>query len=164
MIFGYICAIIVYMLKWYPCLVTETEVFFALSSKICGANLPSAAALAYIGDARHSLYVRRMLVSRGLTKSSDLNREALRYVTAEAQARMYERIAPYLTEDELDVFRRASNSTHLNRPKHASGRDYRHATGFEAVIGMLEWTGDADRLEFLLNKSHTEDDKNDSEN
>ena len=134
-----------------------------MSLKICGANLPSAAALAYIGDARHSLYVRRMLVSRGLTKSADLNREALKYVTAEAQARMYERIAELLTEDEADVFRRASNSTHLNRPKHASGKDYRYATGFEAVIGMLEWTGDGERLEFLLDKSHKEDDKNDSE-
>lgn len=140
------------------------EVYFVLSSKICGANLPSVAALSYVGDAVHSLYVRRMLVSRGLTKSSDLNREALKYVTAEAQSAAYERIAPYLTEDEADVFRRASNSTHLNRPKHASGRDYRHATGFEAVLGMLEWTGEGDRLLFLLNKSHTEDDKNDSEN
>ena len=164
LIFGYICAIIVYMLKWHPCLVFETEVESDLSTKICGAKLPSVAALAYLGDARHSLYVRRMLVVRGLTKSSDLNREALAYVTAEAQAKMYEKIAQYLTEDELDVFRRASNSTHLNRPKHASGRDYRYATGFEAVIGMLEWTGDFERLEFLLNKSHVEDDKNDSEN
>ena len=152
------------MLKWHSCLVLEMEVIFALESKICGAKLPSAAALAYIGDACHSLYVRRMLVLRGLTKSSDLNREALRYVTAEAQSKMYEKIAPYLTEDEADVFRRASNSTHLNRPKHASGRDYRHATGFEAVIGMLEWLGERERLEFLLNKSHIEDDKNDSEN
>ena len=135
-----------------------------MSAKICGANLPSVAALSYIGDACHSLYVRRMLVGRGLTKSSDLNREALKYVTCEAQAAMYEKIAPLLTEDELDVFRRASNSTHLNRPKHASGKDYRCATGFEAVLGLLEWTGDSDRLEFLLNKSHTEDDKNDSEN
>jgi ribonuclease-3 family protein len=135
-----------------------------LNTKICGAKLPSVAALSYIGDAVHSLYVRRMLVTRGLTKSSDLNREALRYVTAEAQAAMYEKIAPLLTEDELDVFRRASNSTHLNRPKHASGRDYRFATGFEAVIGMLEWTGNGERLEFILNKSHIEDDENDSEN
>jgi len=135
-----------------------------LSLKICGANLPSAAALAYIGDARHSLYVRRMLVSRGLTKSADLNREALKYVTAEAQARMYERIAELLTEDEADVFRRASNSTHLNRPKHASGKDYRYATGFEAVIGMLAWIKDEERIEELLREAHKENTYNDTEN
>ena len=135
-----------------------------MNGKICGAVLPSVAALSYLGDARHALYVRRMLVARGLTKSADLNREALKYVTAEAQARMYEKISVILTEDEADVFRRASNSTHLNKPKHASGRDYRFATGFEAVIGMLEWLGETDRLEFLLNKSHEEDSENDTEN
>ena len=135
-----------------------------MNDKIRGASLPSVAALSYLGDARHSLYVRRMLVERGLTKSGDLNREALRFVTAEAQARMYMRIADELTDDEADVFRRASNSTHLNRPRHASGRDYRFATGFEAVIGMLEWLGRAERLEYLLNKSHEKEYDNDSEN
>jgi len=135
-----------------------------METKICGAKLPSVAALSYLGDARHSIFVRRMLIERGLTKSSDLNREALKYVTAEAQAAMYRKIADELNEEEADVFRRASNSTHLNKPKHASGQDYRYATGFEAVIGMLEWLGNADRLEYLLKKSHTEDYENDTEN
>ena len=125
--------------------------------------MPSVAALSYLGDARHSLFVRRMLVVRGFTKSADLNREALKYVTAEAQAKMYEKIADLLRAEEADVFRRASNSTHLNKPKHASGRDYRYATGFEAVIGMLEWLGEDERLEFLLNKT-IEENKNDTEN
>ncbi len=135
-----------------------------MDNKKCGAALPSTAALSYLGDARHALYVRRMLVSRGITKSAELNSEALKYVTAEAQARMYEKIADLLTEEERDVFRRASNSTHLNKPRHASGRDYRYATGFEAVVGMLEWLGDGDRLEFLLQKSHIEEMENDTEN
>ena len=135
-----------------------------MNEKINGAALPSVAALSYLGDARHALYVRRMLICRGLTKSGDLNREALKYVTAEAQARMYAAIADELTEEEADVFRRASNSTHLNRPRHASGRDYRFATGFEAVIGMLEWLGRTERLEYLLDKSHEKEYRNDTEN
>lgn len=135
-----------------------------MENKFCGAMLPSVAALSYIGDAIHSLYVRKMLVARGLTKSADLNREALRYVTAEAQAKMYERIKDELLPEEADVFRRASNSTHLNRPKHATGRDYRYATGFEAVLGMLDFQKNGARLEYLLRKSHEEDDRYDTEN
>ena len=130
-----------------------------MDSKICGARLPSVAALAYLGDARHALFVRRMLVGRGLTKSADLNREALKYVTAEAQARMYEKIANELNADEADVFRRAANSTHLNKPKHASGRDYRYATGFEAVLGMLYFISDNERLDLLLKIAHGEDER-----
>lgn len=127
-----------------------------MQEKILGASLPSVMALAYLGDARHALYVRDMLVRRGLSKSGDLNREALRYVTAEAQARMFRKIEDVLAESELDVARRAGNSGHLNRPKHASPTDYRLATGFEAVIGMLHYLGDTDRLMELLDIAHKE--------
>ena len=126
-------------------------------------ELPTVGALAYLGDARHSLFVRRMLIERGLTKSSDLNKAALAYVTCEAQAKLFRAIESELSEKELGVYKRAFNSSHLNKPKHASGQDYRTATGFEAVIGMLEWTADEERLEYLLKKSQEEVLKNDTE-
>ena len=118
------------------------------------ANLPSPLALAYLGDARHALFIRRLLVSRGLSRSGELNREALKYVTAEAQAAAYLRIEDRLNEDERAMFGYASNSTHLNKPKHASGKEYRTATGFEAVIGMLDYLGNQDRIEELLTLAH----------
>ena len=128
-----------------------------MHDELIGAALPTTAALAYLGDARHALYVRRMLVERGICKSGELNEASLSYVTAQAQARMMRRIEPLLLEDERDLYRRAANSGHLNRPKHASAADYRAATGFEAVIGMLEWIGDTERLEMLLRKAHEEE-------
>ena len=141
-----------------------------MHDKINGTELPSVAALAYLGDSRHSLFIRRMLIERGFVKAADLNRESLRFVTAEAQAKAFFRIEHLLLDDERSVFKRAQNSTHLNKPKHASGKDYRVATGFEAVIGMLEWIGDTERLNMLLSAAHNEDNKilgdkeNDSEN
>lgn len=135
-----------------------------MHDKVIGTELPSTQALAYLGDAAYSLYVRRMLVERGLSKAKDLNREALKYVTAESQAEMYRKIEPLLLDDEREVFRRAANSTHLNRPKHASVTDYRYATGFEALVGMLVWIKDEERLDELLNAAHKEETKDDSEN
>ena len=123
-------------------------------------NLPTVGALAYLGDARHSLYVRTMLIARGFCKSADLNREALKYVTAEAQASMCNKIMDKLTEEEIGVYKRAFNSTHLNRPKNSSGLDYRTATGFEAVVGMLTWLGMEDRLLYLLDLAHAADTEN----
>lgn len=125
-----------------------------MHDRITGASLPAVMALAYLGDARHSLYVRHMLVERGLCKSGDLNSAALTYVTAEAQAEMMRRIESLLLEDEHEVYKRAANSGHLNRPRHASAADYRAATGFEAVIGMLYWIGDEERLSYLLDEAH----------
>ena len=127
-----------------------------MHERITGASLPSTQALAYLGDAAYSLFVRRMLVAKGLTKAKDLNRETLKYVTAEAQAAMYRKIEHLLLDDEREVFKRAANSTHLNRPKHASVTDYRYATGFEALIGMLVWIKDDERIEELLDAAHKE--------
>lgn len=127
-----------------------------MHDKILGAALPSVQALAYLGDARHSLYVRHRLVAKGISKSGDLNRESLKYVTAEKQAEMYRKIEPLLLDDERDVYRRAYNSGHLSKPKRASHADYRCATGFEAVIGMLHWIGDEERLKLILDEAHKE--------
>ncbi len=134
-----------------------------MHDKVIGASLPSTQALAYLGDAAYSLFIRRMLVERGISKAKDLNRESLKYVTAEAQSAMYRRIEHLLLDDEREVFRRAANSTHLNRPKHASITDYRYATGFEAVIGMLVYIKDEDRIEELLTIAHKEN-TDDTEN
>lgn len=126
-----------------------------MEDKILGTDLPSAAALAYLGDAAHALYVRRMLIERGICKSGELNAAALSYVTCEAQAEMMRKIEPQLTEFECGVYRRAANSGHLNRPRHASAADYRAATGFEAVIGMLTYLERGERLKLLLDIAHS---------
>ncbi len=136
-----------------------------MHDKVLGSQLPPVLALAYLGDAEYSLFVRRMLVGRGISHIGDLNREALAYVTAERQAARMRKIEPFLTEDERDVYRRAANSKHLNRPKHAGMNDYRAATGFEAVLGMLSWLGDKERMEEILRLAGEEDiEKNDSQN
>ena len=127
-----------------------------MHDRLLGTSLPTVAALAYLGDARHALFVRRRLVDSGICKSGELNEAALKFVTAEAQAKMMRKIEPMLLEDEREVYKRAANSGHLNKPRHASAADYRAATGFEAVIGMLEWIGDGERLDILLRAAHEE--------
>ena len=136
-----------------------------MHEKISMGSLPPVLALAYLGDARHSLFVRTALVRRGIAKSGELNKLSLQYVTAEAQARAYTRIEGMLDEDEMNVFKRAFNSSHLNKPKRASGKDYRTATGFEAIIGMLSYVGDEDRINELLTVATAEEgENNDTEN
>ena len=113
-------------------------------------DLPSSAALSYLGDAVHSLYVRRVVLESGYTKSADLHIEGQKYVTAAAQAVAFDRIYDHLTEEEKDVARRAHNSRHLQRPKHMTVAEYRKATGLEALLGMLYYTGDEKRIAELM--------------
>ena len=117
-------------------------------------SLPSVMALAYLGDAVYSLYVRQRLVSAGISHAGDLNRLSLSFVTAEAQAERAEAMLPLLTEWEEDVRRRAYNHKGLHGPKHAKGGAYRAATGFEAVLGALHYIGDRTRIDALLEAIH----------
>ncbi|MBQ8174111.1 MAG: Mini-ribonuclease 3 [Clostridia bacterium] len=114
------------------------------------SELPSVAALSFLGDAVHSLFIRRMLVAGGTSKSGSLNEAARTFVSAEAQAKQAKAVLPHFCEEEAHVYRRAFNSGHLNRPKHASGADYRAATGFEAVLGMHAHLGNESRIEELM--------------
>ena len=115
--------------------------------------------LAYIGDTVHDLYVRSLLVSRGMTVGK-MHKQAVRMVSAFAQARMLEAIEPDLTEEEADVARRGRNSQAKHAaPKHADPADYAHATGLEALWGYLYLSGQTERLDELVKMalSRTED-------
>ncbi len=108
-------------------------------------------ALAYLGDSILEVCVRTYLVSeRGLSSSAHLNREALRYVCAPAQAKAMDAIEPQLTEEELSVFKRGRNIGHSNVPKRASVMEYRRATGMEVLFGYLFLLERKDRIDQLF--------------
>ena len=112
---------------------------------------PTAAALAYLGDAVLELLVRERLVSRGLCASATLNSAALGYVKASAQSEAVERLLPHLNEREEAVYKRGRNAGHgKNTPKSASVAEYRRATGLEALFGQLYLDGDAERMRELF--------------
>ena len=123
----------------------------------------SGQALAYLGDNVIELCVRSALIGRGFSRSGEMNKEALRYVSAQAQAEAIERILPCLSEEEAGVFRRAKNMGHMqNVPKHATAGQYRLATGMEALFGYLHLKGDRERIDALFSAAYSEspDDKN----
>ena len=122
------------------------------NDRIRQSDLPDVLALAFLGDAIFSHAVRSNLVARGISRSGELTRLSLAYVTAEAQSEGFLLVEPDLTEDEKAIAHRASNSRHLNRPRGTAAVDYRRATALEALLGMLEVTGQTDRLKDLLDR------------
>ena len=106
--------------------------------------------MAYLGDTLHDLYVRSMLVSRKMSVGA-MHKQAVRMVSAAAQARMLEAIEPELTEQGADITRRGRNAQAKHAaPKHADPADYAHATGLEALWGYLYVTKQTDRLDTLI--------------
>ncbi len=109
--------------------------------------------LAFIGDAVYTLFVREKIVFEKDLKGSELNKKTSAVVKATAQAKFIDVIMPYLTEEEIDIFKRARNSKKNTRAKSASVVEYNKSTGFEALVGYLYAIGEIDRLNYLLNLS-----------
>lgn len=105
----------------------------------------SPLALAYMGDALYDLIIRTVVVERGNRPVRDLHRIAVRYVSAEAQAKIVSALQDRFTEEEEAVYRRGRNSKPHTKAKNASMEDYLKATGFEAVLGYLYLTDNTDR-------------------
>ena len=99
------------------------------------------ASLAYLGDCVFELWVREKLIKSGLFNVGKLNKQSQEYVTAKNQSAAFHRIEEMLTEEEISVFKRGRNSSHLSVPKSASGAEYRTATGFESLCAYL-WLKD----------------------
>lgn len=102
--------------------------------------------LAYIGDGIYELVIRTIVVEQGNRQVNKLHRQASRYVKAQAQSDMMETLLPLLREEELQIYKRGRNARSYTTAKHASVRDYRRATGFEALMGYLYLQGDMERL------------------
>jgi len=111
--------------------------------------------LAYVGDAVYELYVRTYLL-QWETKVRNLHKMATGLVKASTQAAVLKGIEADLTEEENAVARRGRNAKVGHTPKNAVMIDYRHATGFEAMLGHLFLTEQDERLLEVLHRSVVE--------
>ena len=102
--------------------------------------------LAYIGDGIYDLIIRTMVVERGNARVNQLHKTVSGMVKASAQADMIRKMEPFLTEEEMGVYKRGRNAKSYTKAKNASVTEYRHATGFEALMGYLYLTHQIDRI------------------
>ncbi|MDT9754703.1 Mini-ribonuclease 3 [Heyndrickxia coagulans] len=112
-------------------------------------------ALAYMGDAVYEEYIRHHVLLQGKTKPNRLHREAIRFVSAKAQAQVLKQMMneDLLTEEETAVVRRGRNAKSGTVPKNTDVLTYRHSTAFEALIGYHYLSGSRERMEALIEKA-----------
>lgn len=116
------------------------------------ARLLNPLQLALIGDGVYELFIRNTILSNNLELSAHkIHVKAIGYVKAKSQSIIMHEIEDKLTENESYIFKRGRNAKSATVPKNANVRDYRMATGFEALIGYLYLIGDTERLEFIFN-------------
>lgn len=109
-------------------------------------------ALAFIGDAVFSLYIRSKLLENGICNSNELQKKSTYYVSAVGQVKILNYLLDngYLKEEEIDTIKRGRNNKKSNHPKYTDVVTYKNSTGFEALIGEL-YLINKDRLKEILN-------------
>ena len=98
------------------------------------------------------LAIRTLVMNRGNMQVNKMHKKTANLVKADAQARFYLLLEEELTDAEKAAYRRGRNAKSFTMPKHATMKDYRMATGFEALMGYLYLTEQFDRMAELLGK------------
>lgn len=96
--------------------------------------------LAYLGDGVFEVYVREyLIVEKKITKPDLLQKEAIKFVSAKAQAQfMKEAIKEqWLSEEEIGIYKRGRNAKNTRTMKNTSVIVHNQSSGFEALIGHL---------------------------
>lgn len=118
-------------------------------------NQYSPLVLAYVGDSVYEVYVRtRMIEENPDMPAHKLHLRTVKYVKAHAQSNSIHAMMSMLTEEEEAVFKRGRNAKSPTSAKNASLIDYRHATGFEALIGYTYLSDNNERLAELMSAAY----------
>lgn len=132
------------------------EINTAFSLEVPDIRTYSALNLAYIGDSIFDLIVRTLVIERGAMPVHRLHKIVSQYVRASAQANLFWKIEPDLTQEEKQVYQRGRNANPHTIAKHATRAEYTVATGLEALMGYLYLTGQMERLFSLLRKGFSD--------
>ena len=109
--------------------------------------------LAFIGDGVYEVFIRSYIIDRNRNMPvHKLHIKTISYVRAHEQINFMNQLTELLNEEELSIYKRGRNAKSGTIPKNADVREYRNATGFEALIGYLYLIDDKERLEELLNR------------
>lgn len=108
--------------------------------------------LAYLGDTIYENYVRHFLVKNGISNVNDLQKVAIKYVSAVAQAGFLTKMIDeeFLSEEEINVVKRARNYKTTSHPKNCDIVTYKYATGLEALIGYLDLENKNMRIDEIM--------------
>lgn len=109
--------------------------------------------LAYLGDTIYENYVRKFLILKGIANVNDLQKKAIKYVSAKSQASYLQELLDcnFLSEEEICIVKRARNYKTTSHPKSCDIITYKHATGLESLIGYLNLNNNKERIDEIMN-------------
>lgn len=116
-------------------------------------NLVNVITMAYLGDAVYEVYIRDYLIKSGIAKVQELQKEAIKYVSAKSQCKILNYLLDnnFLSDIEKDIVKRGRNYKRESHPKNTDIITYKMSSGFEALIGYLYLNNNVDRIKEIIN-------------
>lgn len=104
---------------------------------------------AYIGDCVWELFIREIIITK-TQKQDVMHKMSTKFVNAQAQADILEKINDKLSEEELEIQKRGRNLK-MTINKKSNPKIHSLATSFEVLIGYW-YLNDKKRLNEILEK------------
>ena len=108
--------------------------------------------LAYLGDSVWEFYVRDYFFRDNL-KVEELNKRVKTFVNAKSQSKIYRDVVDDLDDELKNISKRGRNANIKSFAKTCSVNEYRNATAFEVLIGVLHLTDNKDKIIEIINKN-----------
>lgn len=110
-----------------------------------------------MGDAVYELAMREFLL-KNMSRdggSFKIHSSAIRYVSSAGQAVAAKGMCSngFLTEKEERILKRARNHRATSKPHNADPKNYKWATGLEALVGYLYLAEEKERLQEVLDEA-----------
>ena len=112
----------------------------------------NALTYAYLGDSIYEIYVRKYLISKNIVKVKDLQKESIKYVSANSQASFLKEMLDnnFFNEEEVKIIMNARNHKNNHKPRNSDIITYKYATGLEALIGYLYVNDNKKRIDEIM--------------
>ncbi len=130
---------------------------------MCNMEKFSSQEFAFLGDAVHTLFVREYVLKNSGQKINEIQKTTSKFCSAKHQSWVFDfHISKILTEEEMEIFKRARNSKSKHTAKNCSPIEYAKATGFESLIGWLYHNKKNERLNQILSLSIKQEENTDA--
>lgn len=108
--------------------------------------------LAYVGDSVYEVKIRNYLILNLKLKVNEIQNISKKYVSAKSQSFIVDKLIEinFLKEEELNLLLRARNYKPKSKPRYTNIKDYKKATGLEALFGMLYLSNNNKRIDELV--------------
>lgn len=126
-----------------------------LNARLLLVHALSPISLAFLGDSVYDVKIREHIIETYPSdKIATIHKKAVAFAKASSQANVVHTLMDenFFSEEEINWIKKGRNA-HSLAPKNAPPVEYRYATGFETLIGVLSLMEKYERIDEIITRA-----------